>query len=45
MRFAEEVHVLGRKSDEFAYDGYQTWDGEPVSKELPHGATVVVFRA
>lgn len=25
-------------------DGYQTWDGEPVTREAPFGAAIVVYR-
>lgn len=35
---------MSNRAEELEYDGYQTWDGEPVSKEPPHGAAIVVFR-
>jgi 8-oxo-dGTP pyrophosphatase MutT (NUDIX family) len=35
---------MTRIADNFEMDDYQTWDGEPVSREAPFGITVVVFR-
>lgn len=35
---------MTRIADNFEMDEYQTWDGEPVSREAPFGVTVVVFR-
>lgn len=35
---------MTRIADNFEMDEYQTWDGEPVSREAPFGISVVVFR-
>ena len=35
---------MTRIADYFEMDEYQTWDGEPVSREAPFGVTTVVFR-